>query len=118
VDIMALQDVSFVFGIFIAPLIAVACFTAVLATGQSGRAIAAVSVLSALVTACFVTYWALWGSAFDEVDAGREVPQALDNGMSFAIGVSAVAGALLLVLGAVLAALSRRTEPTHPMSFH
>jgi hypothetical protein len=108
-DLMDLGDTPFVFGVFVAPLIVVVVLPMVIATRQSKRAVTLTSVLSAVVAGALITYWGVWGTAFDEVDAGRDVPSALDRTMNVAVGLSAVSAASLLALGAAL--MMSRSHP-------
>lgn len=110
VELMTSEDLPFVFGLFIGPLIAISVFTGVIATARSRRLIAVVSALAAVWVLSFVTFWVAWGMGFDEVDAGREPSGGPDLAMSVAIGASAISAALLLVTGVALmiSSISRR----------
>jgi len=111
-NLMDLDDTPFVLGVFVAPLIVVVVFTVIITTQSSRRIITTTSVLSALVVASLITYWAVWGAAFDEVDAGREVPSEVDLLSNIATGLSAVSAASLLALSAALLASKFRRDST------
>lgn len=98
-----IEDAAFVFAVFVAPLIAVALFTAVVATQRSRRVVVATCVLTALVVAALGTYWAMWGVAFDEVDAGGVASPGAELAMNASVVVSGVAGVLMLLLSTALA---------------
>ncbi|MET0884998.1 MAG: hypothetical protein ABWX92_00985 [Mycetocola sp.] len=65
-------------------------------------------MLSAVVVGSLVTYWGLWGAAFDDADAGRDVSSSVDLASNVAIGLSALAATGLLALSAALAVSNSR----------
>lgn len=108
---MSLEDAAFVFGVFVAPSVVIVVLPLVLVWRTSGRMVAAVSALSAVIAGSLVVYWATWGVAFDDLDAGGEVSPGIDLTANISIAVSAVASLLLLALGAVsLAAVRSRNR--------
>ena len=68
------SDLAFLLGPFAGPLLATIACVAVVATRQPVRLVVAASAMTFVVMASFVTYWFLWGKAFDAADALRPVP--------------------------------------------
>ena len=55
-----------------------------------------------------MTYWFLWGKAFDAADALRPVPARVEQALNVAMSMCALAAVSVGVLGAVAVAASRR----------
>jgi hypothetical protein len=106
-DLMGVDDVSFVLGVFLSPFVVTAVLTAVLATRSARRSKVAASVLSVVVVGSLAVYWWAWGPAFDAADAGREPSPRIDLTLDVAIWTSAVTTTLLLALGAAVVIRSR-----------
>jgi hypothetical protein len=68
--------------------------------------------LATVTAGAFVTFWYLWGKAFEYVDAYRPVPPRIDHAADLASAVSLIAS--LTMVGLVLARLlaARRSRPT------
>jgi biotin transporter BioY len=108
-DLMTVDDVSFVLGVFLSPFVVTAVLTAVLATRSTRRERVVASVLSVVVVGSLAVYWWAWGPAFDAADAaGREPSPRIELTLDAAIWTSAVATTLLLALGAAVVIRSRR----------
>ena len=103
-----LSDLAFLLGPFAGPLLATIACVAVVATRQPVRLVVAASAMTFVVMASFVTYWFLWGKAFDAADALRPVPARVEQALNVAMSMCALAAVSVAVLGAVAVAASRR----------
>ena len=93
-------DLVFVVGIFAGPpLVLITCV--LLGVTRQPRWVYATAVaLSAVMVLAWVTYWYLWGEAFDYADTSRPVPLALDRASNIAITACFLSSVLVAALGA------------------
>ena len=93
-------DLVFVVGIFAGPpLVLITCV--LLRVARQPRWVYATAVaLSAVMVLAWVTYWYLWGEAFDYADTYRPVPPALDRASNIAIAACFMSSVLVAALGA------------------
>ena len=58
----------------------------------------------------WLCYWVLWYAAFDDLDAGKQVPAAVNWASNAAMVLSAGGAGLLAIAAAVTFVLSRRAQ--------
>ena len=106
-------DLVFVVGIFAGPpLVLITCV--LLRVARQPRWVYATAVaLSAVMVLAWVTYWFLWGEAFDYADTYRPVPVALDRASNIAIAACFMSSVLVAALGAsrLVVAWNNRGNP-------
>lgn len=65
------------------------------------RWVSATAIACAVVAAtAFVSYWYMWGKAFDYADANRSVPPVLNQASNIAIAVCLLSSLMVATLGA------------------
>ena len=108
-----IADLVFLVGIFMGPLLVVGTCVMLRMTRQPQWVFATAIGLSAVTALAWVTYWYLWGEAFEYADAYRPVPPALDRASSVAIAVCFISSVLVAALGAsrLVVAWSNRHKP-------
>ena len=95
-----LGDLVFVVGIFAGPPLVLITCVLLRVTRQPRRVFVTAVALSAVMMLAWVTYWYLWGQAFDYADTYRPVPVALDRASTTAIAACLMLSALVAALGA------------------
>lgn len=93
-------DFVFAVGIFAGPLLVLSTGVLLLVTRQPRWVVVAAVVLATVMGLAWVTYWYLWGQAFDYADTYRPVPLALDQASNIAIAVCFISSVLMAALGA------------------
>ena len=63
--------------------------------------------LSAVLAVMWVTYWYLWGKAFEYADSHRSVPPALDRASTLLVALCFVLSLMVSALGASRLAIAR-----------
>lgn len=95
-----LGDLMFVVGIFAGPPLVLITCVLLRVTRQPRRVFVTAVALSAFMMLAWVTYWYLWGEAFDYADTYRPVPVGLDLASTIAIAGCFMSSALVAALGA------------------
>jgi len=106
-------DFMFVVGIFAGPPIVLSTCVSLRVTRQPRWVYATAVALSAVMMLAWVTYWYLWGEAFDYADTNRPVPVALDRASNIAIAACFMSSVLVAALGAsrLVVAWNNRSNP-------
>ena len=95
-----IADFVFAVGIFAGPPLVLSTCVLLLVTRQPRWVLVTAVALSAVMAIAWVTYWYLWGKAFDYADTYRPVPLALDRASNIAIAVCFTSSVLVATLGA------------------
>ena len=95
-----LADFVFAVGIFAGPPLVLITCVLLRVTRQPRWVFATAVALSAVLALAWVTYWYLWGKAFDYADTYRPVPLALDRASNIAIAACFTSSVLVAALGA------------------
>lgn len=93
-------DFAFVVGMFAGPALVLSTCVLLRVTVQRRWVLITAVALSAVMALSWVTYWYLWGKAFDYADTYRPVPLALDRASNVAIAVCFTLSVLVAALGA------------------
>ena len=93
-------DFVFVVGMFAGPLLVLSTCVLLRVTCQPRWVFISAVALSGVMALAWVTYWYLWGRAFDYADTYRPVPLALDRASNVAIAACFMSSALVSALGA------------------
>ena len=103
----------FVVGIFAGPPLVLTTCVLLRVTRQPRRVYATGVALSAIMLIAWVTYWYLWGQAFDYADTYRPVPLALERASNIAIAACFLSSVLVAALGASRLAIAwnNRSNP-------
>lgn len=103
----ALRDLVFALGVLVGPLVAL-CICVLLAVARQPRRVVTVAMaLTAALAVSWVTYWYLWGKAFDYADSYRPVPLALDRASTLLTALCFLLSLLVSGLGASRLAVAR-----------
>ena len=70
--------------------------------------------LSAVVALTWMTYWFLWGKAFNYADANRPVPVTIDTASNVSMVLCAISGVALAGTGIIAFSASRHHHQQHP----
>jgi hypothetical protein len=100
-------DLAFVVGPLGAPIIGILVIVALVVARSAKWAIWFGIPLFGLTAVAWLTYWFLWGQAFDRVDAGLDPSETMEVALNAAIWACA-AGCTALVVTAVSALRSAR----------
>ena len=95
-----IADLVFAVGIFAGPPLVLSTCVLLLVTRQPRWVLVTAVALSAVMAMAWVSYWYLWGKAFDYADTYRPVPLALDRASNIAIAVCFTSSVLVAALGA------------------
>lgn len=95
-----IADFVFAVGIFAGPPLVLSTCVLLLVTRQPRWVLVTAVALSAVMAIAWVTYWYLWGEAFDYADTYRPVPPALDRASNIAIAACFMSSVLVAALGA------------------
>ena len=106
-------DFVFIVGVFAGPLLVLSTCVLLRATRQPPWVFITAVALSAVMALAWVTYWYLWGKAFDYADTYRPVPPALDRASNVAIAACFMASMFVAALGAsrLVVAWNNRDKP-------
>lgn len=90
----------FAVGIFARPPLVLITCVLLRVTRQPRWVFATAVALSAVMMLAWVTYWYLWGQAFDYADTYSPVPVALDRASNIAVAACFMSSAFVAALGA------------------
>lgn len=93
-------DIVFAVGIIAGPPLVLSTGVLLRVTRQPRWVFATAVALSAVMALAWVTYWYLWGKAFDYADTYAPVPLALDRASTIAITACFTSTLLVAALGA------------------
>lgn len=114
--VTTIGDFIFGLGIFAGPLLVLTIGVLLLVTRQPRWVVVAAVVLAAVMGLAWVSYWYLWGQAFDYADTYRPVPLALDQASNIAIAACFTSSVLMAALGASrLAAAWNHRDKSRPV---
>lgn len=91
---------AFVVGMFVGPPLVLGTCVLLRVKRQPRWIFVTAVALSAVLALAWVTYWYLWGKAFDYADSYRPVPLALDRASNIAIAACCLSSVLVAALGA------------------
>jgi len=100
-------DLAFVLGALVSPIIGILSIIALAVVRPAPRAMWLWVTLVGVTAVAWITYWFLWGKAFDQVDAGLDPNAKIEVAMGAAIWVSAV-GCVGLAMTMISASWSAR----------
>ena len=105
---MTTSDLAFLVGPLAGPLVAAGSCAIVIARTRRPQVILPTAGLSLVLLVSFVTYWFLWGTAFDAVDTLRAVPVRVERALDVSMAVCALAATALAALAVVVLAFGPR----------
>lgn len=95
----SIGDLAFGAAVSMAPVIVLTTFVLLLVIQQPRWVTATVVACGVVAATAFVSYWYLWGKAFDYADANRSVPAAIDQALNVALAACVLSSLVVVALG-------------------
>lgn len=96
----SIGDLAFVVAISMGPVLVLATFLLLLVTQQPRWISVTVIACGVVAATAFVSYWYVWGKAFDYADTNRSVPVALAQASDVALAACLLSSLVVVALGA------------------